>query len=289
KTYRGEDIMVEDGEEVWSWNMVLSCEVNEFNIGDKVNFEYFTHYSRQEEYKRRTNAVITKIEQRNMGRRPRKRQRWDGVSVSRPKKYYLMLVDEIKEKKKKKKKEDDNDDNDNDNDNDDKEEKKDNAHVHPIPFNYWRNAHAHSERWIEPDQVVYRLEAAMPSKLFVFKSVPDCEVWAAGLMNSVSWMNWLVAFEIASFLAESYFRHIYFNCRAFDQIVQRQFCDMSLEAQKRGLRWQRLQFDDADICYRDRITHFPFEKHPTFPKADVVHQLYAKKPCLPLIAKRDRV
>ena len=98
------------------------------------------------------------------------------------------------------------------------------------------------------------------------------------LMDCIRELNWLVAFEIASFAAESFQRDVYFKCEEFEKIVNNSYRD--------GVS---ITYPSSDRFYQGNVEKLHLNKHSGFPNPSITHRLYSKKPYLPLIRRGDRV
>ncbi|ETO09680.1 myosin heavy chain [Reticulomyxa filosa] len=273
-----------------SWNLVKLNECNELNIGDKIRYCYFALHNNtawfeyRPELKREANAVVVAINKTNQ--KGKSRRRWDGVYQRWEKERYVIVVKQIgeakciTETKEEEEKEEEEEE--------EKEKEKGPLSLPKSNVKATTNSELKQED-IDQDQVLFRIESANPSKLFKVVVSPDSEMLASILMSVNSTLNWLVAFEIASFLAEHFQRSVYFNCDVFNRLLEQQFERLGLEQQQHGVTWANLNFDNADTCFRQKIKSFPFRTHLAFPKQEKAHKLYSGLPYLPLIKRKDRV
>ena len=69
-------------------------------------------------------------------------------------------------------------------------------------------------------RIEYGNENIINDGLYTIRGKPEIELIAEYLMYILSDINWLVAFDIASFAAEKWQRDIYFNCSYFENMVK---------------------------------------------------------------------
>ena len=141
------------------------------------------------------------------------------------------------------------------------------------------------------DNPVLRVECGELTKesefLYKKRIIGEIDIIAELLMKLLSEMNWLVAYEIGEYCAETWQRDVYFDCGHLENMVKSEYIIAMNSSNYNGMNKtaqdivQNVEYNPVYEQYSKYIHELAIKNQPKFPDSKHISQLYSRHANIP--------